>query len=236
MGAGSDAVSKSKRRRLSDLVKPLAGVIPTAEGARNFGEAVASKALGSSREIVRRAEELAATSRSTLTDQFVSARGLAVKSRIVLQVTSANAVGLAGRAYLKGRQAAADPRVQQAALAIATMAVTTAIKRHPAGAFVSSAWSMIEIIGPPNILGRKKAAGSPRQGALPGSTGRRAWKRIGQTGGLASFTYVDADGVVTERLVRNWRSSGRLIKGHCLLRQEFRCFRVDRIEGWNELG
>jgi hypothetical protein len=55
----------------------------------------------------------------------------------------------------------------------------------------------------------------------------------GEVGELATFTYVDRDGVVTERRVSNWRSHRAYIEGVCLNRQEERTFRKDRITGWS---
>ncbi|BEV10556.1 hypothetical protein ATDW_10520 [Asticcacaulis sp. DW145] len=57
----------------------------------------------------------------------------------------------------------------------------------------------------------------------------------GEEGELATFTYADRDGVVTERRVSNWRSQGAYIEGVCLNRQEERTFRKDRIAGWSVL-
>lgn len=51
-------------------------------------------------------------------------------------------------------------------------------------------------------------------------------------GDQATFTYVDADGVVTDREVRNWRSDGPYIKAFCLTAHASRTFRKDRIEDW----
>ena len=48
----------------------------------------------------------------------------------------------------------------------------------------------------------------------------------------ASFTYVDAQGVVTDRQLRDWYSEGPYIKGFCLTAQATRTFRKDRIEDW----
>lgn len=54
----------------------------------------------------------------------------------------------------------------------------------------------------------------------------------GEKGKLATFVYSDADGVVTDRRIRNWRSRYAYIEGFCLDRQEERTFRKDRIEDW----
>lgn len=52
------------------------------------------------------------------------------------------------------------------------------------------------------------------------------------SGKLARFVYVDADGVVTDRRVKNWTSDRFYLEGHCQLRREHRTFRLDRIEEW----
>lgn len=54
----------------------------------------------------------------------------------------------------------------------------------------------------------------------------------GDYGEEASFTYVDADGVVTDRTIVNWRSEGPYIRGTCVQRRQSRTFRKDRIEDW----
>lgn len=54
----------------------------------------------------------------------------------------------------------------------------------------------------------------------------------GETGTVAMFEYVDADGVVTDRRVRNWRSSGPYVYAYCLDRRGNRTFRKDRISEW----
>ncbi|OQW42073.1 MAG: hypothetical protein A4S12_06965 [Proteobacteria bacterium SG_bin5] len=54
----------------------------------------------------------------------------------------------------------------------------------------------------------------------------------GETGNMATFVYSDADGVVTDRRIRNWRSRYAYIEGFCLDRREKRTFRKDRIEDW----
>lgn len=54
----------------------------------------------------------------------------------------------------------------------------------------------------------------------------------GETGKSATFTYVDADGVITDRRVGNWRSEGIYVRAYCLDRRASRTFRKDRIEDW----
>lgn len=55
---------------------------------------------------------------------------------------------------------------------------------------------------------------------------------IGESGDRASFTYVDADGVITDRVIINWVSEGQYIRGLCLERHAARTFRKDRIDFW----
>jgi|GEM_PF-3838306 len=55
----------------------------------------------------------------------------------------------------------------------------------------------------------------------------------GETGTRATFEYVDGDGVVSEREVRNWESRSIYINAYCLLRRRTRTFRKDRIENWD---
>jgi hypothetical protein len=56
----------------------------------------------------------------------------------------------------------------------------------------------------------------------------------GEAGPRARFTYVDRDGVVTDRELRNWRSSGACINGVCTTGRGNRTFRKDRIADWDE--
>lgn len=212
------------------FARPFAGVKTKVEATRSIGQSVAGKVRDSSHEVTARARELAAISRSRFSDRIDFAQDWVTARGSALRVSAMGAVDVAERAYVIGKRAAGDPRVQQVAATLATLAVTAAIKRHPAGALASS---VFEAIAQSHGFRKGRAASGLHPG-LAGSVGRRSWKRIGQTGKWASFTYVDVDGVVTERAVRNWRSTGRLIRGHCLLRDEFRCFRIDRIEGWNE--
>jgi predicted DNA-binding transcriptional regulator YafY len=180
--------------------------------------------------MARLAEDLAKASGATVAHQLGSARDWGKE----LPGSMTGAVGLADRLYAQGKRAAADRRVQQVAATLATLAVTAVIRRHPAGALASSAWSMIEAIAQSDAFRRGRAAAPGWQGAVARAAGQHTWKRIGQKGGFATFTYVDVNGVVTERLVRDWRSTGRLIRGHCLLRNGYRSFRIDRIDDWNQ--
>lgn len=221
---------------MNRFARPFAGVMTKVEAARSIGQSVASKVRDSSHEVAARAEELAATSRSRLSERLGSAQGWGKMRKSALRVSAMAAVDVAGRAYTMGKHAARDPQVQRVAATLATLAITAAIKRNPAGTLASS---VLEAIARSEAFKRGRGASPGWQsvlaGSLAGSVRRHTWKRIGQTGGLASFTYVDANGVVTERMVRNWRSTGRLIRGRCLLRNEIRSFRIDRIEGWSEL-
>jgi hypothetical protein len=51
-------------------------------------------------------------------------------------------------------------------------------------------------------------------------------------GKMAHFVYVDVDGVVTDRKVKDWRTDGKYLQGHCQLRRAHRVFLLDRIEEW----
>lgn len=82
------------------------------------------------------------------------------------------------------------------------------------------------------------AAPAVKQARIPKKAhalGGRRWSE-GETGLAATFSYVDADGVVTDRDVRNWRSHGPHIKAHCLLAGASRTFRKDRIDDWATQG
>lgn len=48
-------------------------------------------------------------------------------------------------------------------------------------------------------------------------------------GKWARFEYVDADGVVTQRHIRQWSKRGAYIEGFCMDRRDNRTFRQDRI-------
>lgn len=53
-----------------------------------------------------------------------------------------------------------------------------------------------------------------------------------RSGKVARFVYVDADGVVTDREIVNWRIVGTYISGYCTTRQASRDFRLDRVDEW----
>ena len=53
-----------------------------------------------------------------------------------------------------------------------------------------------------------------------------------RSGKMARFVYVDADGVVTEREIVNWRIVGPYISGYCTMRKASRDFRLDRVDEW----
>ena len=78
--------------------------------------------------------------------------------------------------------------------------------------------------------GNRQGHGGDRYHAAPPQQDSR-W-RAGQAGRYATFTYVDADGVVTDRKVSNWRSDGAYVEAFCLDRRASRTFRKDRIEDW----
>jgi uncharacterized membrane protein len=52
-------------------------------------------------------------------------------------------------------------------------------------------------------------------------------------GKWARFEYVDVDGVITEREIRNWSKRGAYIEGFCMMRRASRNFRQDRIHDWS---
>jgi hypothetical protein len=53
-----------------------------------------------------------------------------------------------------------------------------------------------------------------------------------RSGSSATFIYVDANGVVTEREIRNWKIVGTYINGYCLLRKGNRDFLLSRVDEW----
>lgn len=53
-----------------------------------------------------------------------------------------------------------------------------------------------------------------------------------KSGKMARFVYVDADGVVTDREIVNWRIVGPYISGYCTMRKASRDFRLDRVDEW----
>jgi len=55
---------------------------------------------------------------------------------------------------------------------------------------------------------------------------------IPDEGRWARFDYADADGVITQREIRNWSKRGAYIEGFCMLRRASRNFRQDRIIEW----
>jgi hypothetical protein len=55
-----------------------------------------------------------------------------------------------------------------------------------------------------------------------------------KSGKMARFVYVDADGVITDREIVNWRIVGPYISGYCTMRKASRDFRLDRVDEWIE--
>lgn len=53
-----------------------------------------------------------------------------------------------------------------------------------------------------------------------------------KSGKMARFVYIDADGVVTDREIVNWRIVGPYISGYCTMRKASRDFRIDRVDEW----
>lgn len=54
----------------------------------------------------------------------------------------------------------------------------------------------------------------------------------GEWGDTASFSYVDAEGRHSERMIYDWHSDGIYIRGICALANESRTFRKDRMTNW----
>lgn len=52
------------------------------------------------------------------------------------------------------------------------------------------------------------------------------------TGSYARISYIDSDGVVTDRELFNWRIDGNKLIGFCQTRKAVRTFRVDRVDDW----
>lgn len=49
---------------------------------------------------------------------------------------------------------------------------------------------------------------------------------------VLKFEYVDSDGVITVRTIRNWSNDGVYLRGWCEDRRATRTFRVDRVIDW----
>lgn len=77
----------------------------------------------------------------------------------------------------------------------------------------------------------KRATPSRRSRRTSASSDPR-WDE-GEQGGFATFTYVDVDGVVTDREVAHWFSRGQHLHAFCLERGASRTFRKDRIADWS---
>lgn len=77
-----------------------------------------------------------------------------------------------------------------------------------------------------------KRATPPRRASRTPATSDPRWED-GEQGGFATFTYVDADGVVTDREVAHWFSRGPHLHAFCLDRGASRTFRKDCIEDWS---
>lgn len=82
------------------------------------------------------------------------------------------------------------------------------------------------------------APNSPRAIPATESPPKTGWKsslkqkmkfRAGQTGDLVAFEYRDEHGLITQRMVGNWRSDGRDLTGFCLNRKEECAFAVSGI-------
>lgn len=54
----------------------------------------------------------------------------------------------------------------------------------------------------------------------------------GEWGDSASFSYVDAEGRHSERMIYDWHSDGIYVRGICAIANESRTFRKDRMTDW----
>lgn len=52
------------------------------------------------------------------------------------------------------------------------------------------------------------------------------------SGTAIEFTYVDAQGEITDRHLRNWSRDQEYLKGYCMDRKASRTFRIDRVIHW----
>ncbi|WP_157099055.1 hypothetical protein [Novosphingobium rosa] len=103
---------------------------------------------------------------------------------------------------------------------------------------------------PEEVDVRTRAARQKRLGAIQGAEPRKlnahgqdwlsrdAWvtsiddPSIQNAGTWAKFEYVDADGVITDRHIRQWSKRGAYIEGFCMEKRASRLFRQDRISNW----
>lgn len=53
-----------------------------------------------------------------------------------------------------------------------------------------------------------------------------------KAGAWIEFTYVDSEGEITERHLRNWSRTSQYLEGFCMDRKDSRTFRVDRVIQW----
>lgn len=51
-------------------------------------------------------------------------------------------------------------------------------------------------------------------------------------GNSVRFVYIDSQGEVTEREVRNWVKTRQYLEGFCIQRGAVRTFRIDQVEEW----
>ncbi len=57
-----------------------------------------------------------------------------------------------------------------------------------------------------------------------------------KSGKWIEFTYVDSEGEITDRHLRNWSRTSQYLEGFCMDRKALRTFRIDRVIEWGESG
>jgi hypothetical protein len=76
----------------------------------------------------------------------------------------------------------------------------------------------------------------PARGGLWPSLEKRMRFRGGQTGDLIRFRFTDEHGLVTHRMVGNWRCEGGALIGYCLNHKSEQAFPVAFISEWEEIA
>lgn len=141
------------------------------------------------------------------------------------------------------RRIATDKRTISAAMFIVTTGIGFASRNNKFARSAQLALAVLELGSDafagrrPNALrsGKGRVAPNKLRVGLARYLDMGRWRRTGQRGPLASFKYCDKNGVVTERMVRNWKTTGRLLSGYCVHRRAIRTFRTDRVIEWAEL-
>lgn len=83
---------------------------------------------------------------------------------------------------------------------------------------------------PPELKAKKKAKPGWR-----GKLDRKLRFRNGQSGDLIRFTFTDAHGLSSVRMVGNWECRGGELVGYCLNQKQQIGFDVDGISDWEEI-